>query len=255
LEESDSYRVMLEVFEGPMDLLLHLIKKNEIDIYDIPIALITQQYIEYIEMMKALNLDVAGEFLVLASELMHIKSRMLLPKPEIEEEEEGPDPRDELVRRLIEYQKFKEAAESLRDRDLLGRDVFVRGATARDWIEIPGESLAQVSLFQLVEAFQKVLEKAEPDEVQILVDRISVRERILELMDKLKGTDSVTFEELFEGKTARRELIVTFLAILEMVRLSVMKVHQPELAGRIRLFLIADLEDRAGDDFINDDYV
>ena len=180
MEEQDAYRVKLEVFEGPMDLLLHLIKKNEIDIYDIPIALITQQYLEYLELMKQLNIDIAGEFLVMAAELMHIKSKMLLPKPEFEEEEEeGPDPREELVRRLIEYQQFKEAAEQLRERELLGRDVFIRGATAQDWVEIAGDSIAPLSLFHLIEAFQKLLEKV-PGEVQMEVDRVSVRERIIE---------------------------------------------------------------------------
>jgi len=139
VEEGDVYRIRLEIFEGPMDLLLHLIRKSEIDIYDIPIAIITQQYIEYIEILKAYNLDVAGEFLVMAAELTRIKSRMLLPKPEIEEdEEEGPDPRDELVRRLIEYQQFKEAAELLRERDADGGQDQRPGADYRTYEKAQG---------------------------------------------------------------------------------------------------------------------
>ena len=256
MEDQELYRVKIEVFEGPMDLLLHLIRKHELDIYDIPIALITQQYLAYIEAMKQLNIEVAGEFLVMAAELMHIKSRMLLPKPELEEEEEeGPDPREELVRRLLEYQKFKEAAEQLRERDLLGRDVFARGATEHDWIETPGETFAPVSLFHLIEAFQKMLDKAAPEEVSVLVDRISVRERIIRLMDKLKGMESILFEELFEGSFTRRDIIITFLAILEMVRLSVLKVHQLDESGAIRLFPVTDVEDEHTSRFIHDDYV
>jgi segregation and condensation protein A len=255
MEEQDAYRVKLEVFEGPMDLLLHLIKKNEIDIYDIPIALITGQYLEYIELMKQLNIDVAGEFLVLAAELIHIKSKMLLPKSEFEEaEEEGPDPRDELVRRLLEYQQFKEAAESLRERELLGRDVFVRGATAQDWVEVPGDFLAPLSLFHLIEAFQRLLEKTS-GEVEVAVDRVSVRERIIELLDKLRSVESITFDELFEGAVSRRELILTFLAILEMIRLAVLKVYQPDISGVIRLFPVSQENMDEKGDLIKDDYL
>lgn len=254
-ETQDSYRIKIEVFEGPMDLLLHLIKKNEIDIYDIPISLITQQYIEYIELMKQLDLDIAGEFLIMASELTHIKSRMLLPKTEAEaEEEEGPDPRDELVQRLLEYQQFKDAAEQLRDRDILGRDVFARPPISPDWIEAPDDSLGSVTLFSLVDAFQKLLQKAPPGEVHFLVDRMSVRERIIQLMDKFRGKESVTFDELFEEKRTRHELVLTFLAILEMVRLSVLKFHQPEIHGKIRLFLTASMTDESSMEVIKDDY-
>ena len=255
MEDQDLYRVKLDIFEGPMDLLLHLIKKSEVDIYDIPISFITKQYLEYIELMKQLNLDLAGEFIVMASELMHIKSRMLLPKTELEEEEEeGPDPRDELVRRLIEYQQYKEIAEELRERDLLGRDVFSRGATSSDWVETPADRLAPVSLFSLVEAFQKLLEKAEPDEVQYIVDRISVRERIVQLMDRFKNVENIAFDELFEDSKTRRDLIVTFLAILEMVRISVLKVHQSDYDGKISLFPLSDMEEYSNGNIIKDDY-
>lgn len=254
VEENESYRVKLEVFEGPMDLLLHLIRKNEIDIYDIPIALITRQYIEYLELMKMLNLDVAGEFLMMASELMYIKSRMLLPKPGPEEEEEGPDPRDDLVRRLLEYQQYKEVAERLREKPLLGRDVFTRRASSNDWVEVSGKELAPVSLFSLVDAFQKMLERVGPDEVEVMVDRLSVRERIVQLIDRLKGVKSITFEELFEGDKTRSRLIITFLAILEMVRLAVMKLHQGEEGGKIRLFPVGDIEEASPEKFVKDDY-
>ncbi len=256
VEESESYRVRLEVFEGPMDLLLHLIRKNEIDIYDIPIALITKQYLEYLELMKMMNLDIAGEFLTVASELMYIKSRTLLPKPEPEEEEEeGPDPRNELVRRLLEYQQYKEAAEKLREYPLLGRDVFTRRASSTDWVEVSGDELAPVSLFSMVDAFQKMLERVGPDEVEVMIDRISVRERIVQLIDKLKGVKSITFEEIFEGDKTRSRLIVTFLAILEMVRLAVMKVHQGEEGGVIRLFPVGDIEEASPEKFVKDDYI
>jgi len=254
VEESDSYRVKLEVFEGPMDLLLHLIRKNEIDIYDIPIALVTRQYLEYLELMKMLNLDIAGEFLVMASELMYIKSRMLLPERESEEEEEGVDPRDELVRRLLEYQQYKEAAEKLREYPLLGRDVFTRKASSGEWVEVSGDQLAPVSLFSLVDAFRKMLDRAGPDEVEVIADGISVRERIVQLIDRLKGVKSITFEELFEGDRTRRQLVVTFLALLEMVRLAVVKVHQAQAGGTIRLFPVGDMEQGGAEQFVRDDY-
>jgi segregation and condensation protein A len=258
-ETGDQYRIRLEIFEGPLDLLLHLIKKNELDIYDIPISLITQQYLEYLEIMKQLNLDIAGEFLVMAAELMHIKSRTLLPTPPPGEgeEEEGPDPRAELVRRLLEYQQFKDVADQLRERDLLGRDTFVRGAKSLDWLNLAdGMDLEPVSIFQLVEAFRQLLAEAPAELVhEITIDLISVRERILQIMDAIKGKQSFTFRELFEPNAGRPKMIITFLAILELVRISVLRIHQDDESGTLRMF--NSLTDDAGEieGRIKDDYL
>lgn len=256
--QGESYRVKIDIFEGPLDLLLHLIKKNEVDIYDIPIALITQQYLEYLDIMKQLNLDIAGEFLVMASELMHIKSRMLLPSPPPgEEEEQGPDPREELVRRLLEYQQFKEAAELLKEKNLLGRDVFVRGAQSLEWVETAdGLSLEPVSIFQLVEAFRQVLMESGEELVhEITVDRMSVRQRILEIMEMFKDKDSLTFKEFFEAQASKSKKIVTFLAILELIRLAVLRAHQDEEFGVIRIFKALTSDKENIEDKIVDDYL
>ena len=176
--EPGPYRVHLDTFEGPLDLLLHLITKNEVDIYDIPIAVITEQYLEYISIMKSLNINVAGEFLVMASTLIYIKSQMLLPAPETEGEEEGPDPREELIQRLLEYQQFKEIAMELRERALLGRDVFTRPGSEIELDFDPG--LEEVSLFQLVAAFDKVLKAAQIEHIHEVdeIGRASCRERV-----------------------------------------------------------------------------
>jgi len=259
VESEEQYRIRLEIFEGPLDLLLHLIKKNELDIYDIPISLITQQYLEYLEIMKQLNLDIAGEFLVMAAELIQIKSRMLLPTPPAgeEDEEQGPDPRAELVRRLIEYQQFKEVADMLRERDLLGRDTFVRGAKSLDWLDVAqGMALEHVGIFQLVEAFRQVLAEAPQELVhEVTADLISVRERILQIMDDIRGKESITFRELFEHGASRARLIITFLAILELVRISVLRIHQDDEFGTLRMFPTLAPETGEVEDRIKDDYL
>lgn len=255
------YRIRLENFEGPLDLLLYLIKKNDVDIYDIPIALITQQYLEYIDVMKQLNLDMVGEFLVMAAELIHIKSRMLLPTPPPDqtEEEQGPDPRAELVKRLLEYQQFKEAADSLRDRNLLGRDTFIRGGQPSQWVGLEeGVGYEPVSIFALVEAFRKILAGASDEIVhEVIVDRISVRQRIMEIMDSIKGKESFAFEELFDKSAPRGRLIITFLAVLELVRIAVLKIHQDENFQALRLFQNIQEEPEGGDleVKIKDDYL
>ncbi len=177
VNERQDYTFRLEGFEGPLDLLLHLIQKNEIDIFDIPMALITEQYLEYLQMMKMINLDIAGEYLLMASTLLHIKSKMLLPKPQDGEEEEGEDPRAELVRRLLEYQKYKEAAGELEKRPMLGRDVFVRWVPPEE--EASEEERIEVSLFELLEAFRKVLERAKLEGVhEVHLEPISVEDKI-----------------------------------------------------------------------------
>ncbi len=242
-QEDSPLSVKLEVFEGPLDLLLHLIKKNEIDIYDIPIAVITRQYLEYLEMMKNLNLDVAGEFLLMAATLLHIKSKMLLPPSEEEAgegegEENEEDPRAELVRRLLEYQKFKEAASDLSQGLLLDREVFARHFFGEALFEEAEEVLlGEVSLFDLMEAIKKVLQGVPPEEFQeITVDHLTIKDRIQEVMETLWEKENLAFPELFSPQAPRKEIILTFLAILELLRLRMIRIYQPEPYGTIRIF-------------------
>lgn len=234
-----AYNIKLDIFEGPLDLLLHLIKKNEVDIYDIPIAVITEQYLEYIDIMKEMNLDFAGEFLVMAATLVHIKSKMLLPvdAEAPEEEEEGFDPREELVRRLLEYQRYKEAAKDLGSRNLLGRDVFRRGSGV-DLEELEeGAGLMSVSVFDLMEALKGVLARAPKERaIELTVERFKIADKINFVMERLNAEKSATFTSLFENDATRGEIVVTFLAILELCKLVLIKVHQTE-DGVIRVFL------------------
>jgi segregation and condensation protein A len=234
----ECYQVQLEnIFEGPMDLLVHLIKKHEVDIYDIPIALITEQYLKYLEWMKAMNIDVAGEFLVLASTLTQIKSRMLLPAHEDEDEDE--DPRLEIIRPLEEYLRIKSAAEKLAKRDLLGEDTFVRNSGLEDYLLNREEAVIDVGLFELIDAFQKILENISPiGRMEINADTITVRDRIVQIVDIFETKESVTFNELFSRNADKSEVVVTFLAILEMVRLSLIRIAQHTQTGIIRLFYL-----------------
>jgi segregation and condensation protein A len=231
-----AYQVKLDVFEGPLDLLLHLIRKNEVDIYNIPIALITEQYLATLDLMKTLNLDVAGEFLLMAATLAHIKSRMLLPPSEDEEEEEE-DPRADLVRQLLEYQRFKEAAESLDARPQLYRDTFLRGADLSDVEVAPEEEpLAEVSVFALMEAFQRVWERAPSDMVhEITVEKITLRDKIHEVLERLETKEEMTFEELLTHETTRQGLVLVFLALLELARLRIVRIYQVLRYGAIRV--------------------
>lgn len=235
-------KVKLEVFEGPLDLLLHLIKKNEIDIYDIPITIITQQYLDYLEVMKSLNLDIAGEFLLMAATLLHIKSKMLLPPTDDELGEENAegeeDPRAELVRRLLEYQRFKEAALEMNCHDLLDREVFTRTFFQEEFLKEAEEAVAgEATLFDLLEALKKVLETVPPEEFQeISLEHLSLKDKINAVMEALWEKETLSFQELFSTATPRREVIVTFLALLELLRLRMIKIHQPEHFGTIRIF-------------------
>jgi segregation and condensation protein A len=227
LKERSPYTVRLEVFEGPLDLLLHLIHKNELDIFNIPIALITEQYLDYLKLMKVLNLDIAGEYLLLASTLLHIKSKMLLPTPSEEKEEEGEDPRAELVRRLLEYQKYKNAAAELEKRPMLDRDVFIRLMPAE--MEKPAEEeRMEVSLFELLEAFRQVLERMKPESFhEVILERISVEEKIEEILSLLQRENrSMAFHLLFPEQAPLRLVIVTFLAILELVKMKRVRIFQ-----------------------------
>ncbi len=238
------YRVRLDVFEGPLDLLLHLIKKNEVEIVDIPIATITEQYLAYLEMMRELRLDVAGEFLVMAATLMLIKSRMLLPPSEDEEDEEELDPRADLVRQLLEYQRYREAALELSERPLLQRDVFVREpAIDLEDGETPGEPLRlKVTTWELLEAFRAVLARARPEAVhEVVTDPVSLRDRVQALLRALSVARTLDFESLFEEDATRVEIIVTFLGLLELMKMGAVRATQDERCGRIIIELaIAD---------------
>jgi segregation and condensation protein A len=225
----EEYTVKVDIFEGPLDLLLHLIKQNQLDIYDIPIALVTEQYLEYIRIMKALDLTIAGEFLVMAATLMYIKSRMLLPAPLDEEEEEGEDPRAELVQRLVEYKRFKEAALHLSHQAILGRDVFIRPAQ-----EIEAEvGEIEADLFHLIDALRELLKHQKVDNFhEVTVERITLREKIRELYERLQGVgEAVPFSELFAPLASRVELIITFLALLELIRSGMLRAYQRDAFG------------------------
>lgn len=229
------YQVRIENFEGPLDLLLHLIKKHEINICDIPIAMIAQQYLEYIEAMKELNLTVAGEFLVMAATLLQIKSKLLLPVDETaDDEEDGPDPREELVRRLLEYKTYKEAARRLDGQEKMWREIFsrVQGPTAP--LETDETLLENVSLFDLVDALKGILDRNPGKQlIEIMPDHLTVRERMNVILEMLEGKDSVSFVDLFDQSCHRLVVIVTFLAMLELIRLRVARVFQAETFGPI----------------------
>jgi segregation and condensation protein A len=233
--QPDDYKVRLEnVFEGPMDLLIHLIRKNEVDIYDIPVALITEQYLAYLDWMQRLNIDNVGDFLLMASTLAHIKSRMLLPSHGIEDEEE--DPRLELVRPLAEYLRIRSAAEALASRDLLGDTIFTRKATPKGLVDEDQDTI-QVGLFELIDAFQRILQKAGRDHrVELAADEISVKDRMNDILVMAEEKGSLTFDELFGATIEKRFVIVTFLALLELMKLSLIRVAQNAQSGVIRLF-------------------
>ena len=230
------YQVRIENFEGPLDLLLHLIKKNEINIYDIPIAMIAQQYLSYIEAMKELNLTVAGEFLVMAATLLQIKSKMLLPVEESsEDDEDGPDPREELVRRLLEYKTFKEAARQLNTQEQMWREIYSRPTVPH---EADNESddamLDNLGLFDLVDALQTIMNRNPGKRLlEIIPDNLTVRDRMNVILEALEGQESIGFEALFESSSHRLMIIVTFLALLELIRLRTVRVYQAENFGPI----------------------
>ena len=236
------YKVQLEVFEGPLDLLLYLVKKDEVDIYDISIERITTQYLAYLEAFEVLQIEVAGEFLVMAANLLYIKSRTLLPKdlqmPEEEVEED--DPRWELIRQLIEYRKFKEAAGQLRDREELQSSLFPR-ATSPDPAHAPilddNMLIGDVGIFDLINAFQRALKRLPSEEKQgeIHEETFTVTDRINHLMRMVDRGVAMKFEELFSAAVSRSEVVVTFLAILELIRMKQFSVRQDEHFGEIWL--------------------
>jgi len=228
------YEVKLEAFSGPLDLLLHLIRKHEINIYNIPIALITRQYLEYLQLMKELNLSFAGDFLVMAATLIHIKFRTLLPqetKPE-PGEEEGEDPRSELVRRLVEYQQFKEVAGRLSDQERLWRQTFQREPEQSPPLREVFPDDMQV--FDLLSALQEVLAQTDASPgLELTPDTITVQDRINGVIERLEETPTITFAGLFERSTDRLMVIVTFLALLELVRMKLVRMVQVDFCGPI----------------------
>jgi segregation and condensation protein A len=229
------YEVKLEIFEGPLDLLLHLIHKNEVDIFDIPIATITDQYLEYLEMMKAFNINVAGDFLVMASTLIHIKSKMLLPVQYEEDEEE--DPRLEITRPLLEYMQFKEIAEAFSEREILDRDVFARKVIP--YYQAQGTEQGpelDVNLFQLIDAFKRIIDQRLPGvQLTLKLERWSVKEKTELIITRLKESGPLFFREIFSEDRTISEFIVTFLALLELVHMGLVRVFQPASEGDIRL--------------------
>jgi segregation and condensation protein A len=230
--------VRLDNFEGPLDLLLHLIKRSEVSIYDIPIALIAGQYLEYLTLLRELDLDVAGEFLVMAATLIHIKSRMLLPRPDPTQEDPEEDPREALIRRLVEHQRYRQAAELLHDREALREAQWQRpdGRVA----QVAGEEYEpelEVDLFTLVSAFKSVLERAKHrPKVTLPSEQIPIETRIKQLLARLSEAEACGFEDLFDDVSSKGDLIVTFLALLEMIRLKLVRVFQAGSFGAIRIY-------------------
>lgn len=228
----DSYRVKLEIFEGPLDLLLYLIKKDEIDIYDIPIARITEQYLTYLELMQELDISVAGDFLVMASTLIYIKSKMLLPPdPKVEGEEDlSEDPRAELVERLLEYQKFKSASHMLYSRGEIESACYTRGQIETD----SNNPEVSATVFDMLRVFREILKRAEAQiEMEIARDEITIAEKLAQIQEMLEERERINVRELFETSRSKRELIITFLALLELVKKWKVYLTQSEPFGDI----------------------
>jgi segregation and condensation protein A len=236
----DSIQLKLQSFEGPLDLLVHLIKKNQMNVYDIQISVITKQYLEYLNLLQELNLDVASDFLVMAATLIHIKSKMLLPRPETAAGDPGEeeDPRDLLVRRLLEHQKFKAAAELLHDKETLRNAQWGRPDSRIE--EMAGDDYEpefEVDLFTLLSAFKQVLERArERPPVVLPGEEIPIEKRIDQLLERLSETEACGFEDLFDDVATRGDMIVTFLAMLELIRLKLIRVFQAGGVGAIRIY-------------------
>lgn len=230
-----SYKVKLEVFEGPLDLLLYLIKKNELNIYDIPIAEITEQYLEYLELMRMLDLNIAGEFLVMAATLMHIKSKMLLPPEELEVlQEEEADPREEFVRRLLEYKKFKEAASILQNLEEQRNEVFTRKSGQSTLAEAGG--FFEASLFDLITALTRVLKDVSKETFKDIVkDEFTVEGKVHDILHLLVERSVLKLSELFKNAKNKSEIIATFLAVLELIRLREIVARQKVVFGEIEI--------------------
>ena len=232
------YKVKLDIFEGPLDLLLYLVKRDELDIYDISIERITHQYLEYLQAFKELNIDVAGEFVVMAANLIYMKSRSLLPADQQppDEDADDDDPRWELIRQLVEYKKFKEAAEHLQSRQLENEKLFTRAFSDADIISMPVR-LGEVGIFQLINAFQNVLKRvdAREDLREIFNEHFTVSDKIDVILARLAGGKGVRFSELFAQMASRVEIVVTFLALLELIRLRQIRAIQNQPFDEIEL--------------------
>jgi segregation and condensation protein A len=234
------YKVKFEVFEGPLDLLLYLIKKEEVDIYDVNLTQLATQFLEYIEMMRLLDLEIAGEFLVMASTLMYIKSRELLPRDQqvqVEGEDEGEDPRWELIRQLVEYKKFKDAAALLHQREIEQENIYPRMPCKPEFEETPAHPKSSASLFDLINAVSSVLKRfGQRDQArEIFEDRWTVSEKIEHIFQLLTERKQMKFSELFSEAANRTEVIVTFLALLELIRLKQLMAVQDEAFAEIEI--------------------
>ena len=248
-----NFRIELPNFEGPLDLLLHLIRKHELDILDLPIAFITDKYLEYLGLLQGLNLDIASEYLVMAATLAHIKSKMLLPRPpedQDDEELDELDPRAELIRRLLEYQKYKTVAADLGERSIAGRDVFSRGTPPPSADGPP--PLKEVSVFKLLDALKKIAERVNADiALEVDAERMTIQDRIGALVDTLRERRRCRFDELFEGVTTSYDLVVTFLALLEMAKMRLASIYQTDHEEPI--YLEYSLLDAAGEPMVPTD--
>ena len=241
-DPQSAYSVQLDIFNGPLDLLLHLIKKNEVDIYDIPIALIIEQYLEYLDFLKDVNLEIVGDYMSMAAELGYIKSRMLLPRIKDENEDEEQDPREELVRRLLEYEKYRSAAAELGGMEILGKDVFLAGYDRKEIFGEPAEEteFVKFDLWSLVDAFSKVYEgrkKSETEEISLTPQTYTVEERKSQMIEIMRSKKEVLFEELFGEDINRMELVVTFLSILELLKDGLLDVFQPTFEEPLKIIL------------------
>jgi segregation and condensation protein A len=238
---SDAYNVHLEVFEGPLDLLLYLIEKNDMDVYDIPISQITAEYVEYLDLMKQLNLNLASEFLVMAANLMQIKAQTLLPSKKTGVEgEEGPDPRDELVARLLEYQKYKQVSQFLQTKEIGEQGTYYKSATLFN----DDDFMIEASIFDLMNSFREIVTRLPTEVKEIIYEEIPVEQKIREILDYVDnqisatGKKYVNFEELFLRETTRIGLIILFMALLELIRLKQILARQSILFGKIRIYRI-----------------
>ncbi|MFT7513992.1 MAG: segregation and condensation protein A [Candidatus Omnitrophota bacterium] len=245
MDNQDDYSIRLDVFEGPLDLLLYLIKKDEVDIYDIPIVSITTQYNDYLDMMKMLDLNIAGEFIVMSATLMMIKSRMMLPvdeRPEVEEEED--DPRIDLVRQLVEYKKFKDASLHLEYLEVAQQNIFFREGEHVELGAEPERKLVDVSIFDLLSTFTEILQRVQKEELrEIFIEKFTVAEKIDYLLSSIKGGNKLSMKGMFVNMNSRTEIVCTFLAILELIRLKHIRVVQEqEYFGDI-LIIQSDVEE------------
>lgn len=229
------YSIKLDIFEGPMDLLIYLVRKHDVDIYNIPIALITEQFMSYLNMMKSMNIDFASEFLYMAATLAHIKSRMLIPANHPDEDD---DPRMEIARPLIEYLRLKSAAEHLSSMNILGQDVFTRPVSKDPGKREnnPGDDIA-IGIFELVDAFKTLMDNEYKNHtVDVASETISVKERITDIFKMIEKSGSATFTELFDTDKGKPMMVVTFIALLEMAKMNVIEIKQHSQSGIIRVF-------------------